>query len=184
MTKKQKLIRNLFILILLVLFVVNLSTASFTPLSAHKRSERTANYGPSTIIKFQRIKGGMLYLCKYDKWYSLNTVRRGILGLWFPGDQVHGKENDIKNPMNYSWGFSGTSNNYMISKFFGIVNDPNIKSVKLTVSIAGEEKTFEQKELYDNMFLFIWEGKEVYFDVGRLMGLDKDSNIIFEKTLP
>lgn len=184
MIKKRKLIRNTLILVLLLLIAASFSTASFTPLSAHKRSERTANYGPSTIIKSQKIKGGMLYLCKYDKWFSLNTVKRGFLGLWYAGNQVHGGENDIKNAINYSWGISSIKDNYRLGKFYGIVNDPNIKSVKLVLNMKDEMKTFEQNELYDNMFLFTWDGDLVNFQAAKITGLDKDSNIIFEKTLP
>lgn len=184
MIKKQKLIRNTLILVLLLLISTSFLGASFTPLSAHKRSERTANYGPSTIIKSQKIKGGMLYLCKYDKWFSLNTVKRGFLGLWYAGDQVHGSENDIKNAINYSWGISSIKDNYRLGKFYGIVNDPNIKSVKLALDVNDEMKIFEQKELYDSMFLFTLEGDVVNFQAAKITGLDKDSNIIFEKALP
>lgn len=183
MTKGQKLIRNLFILLLLILIADHITGASLTPLSAHKRSERTANYGPSTIIKSQKVKDGMFYLCKYDKWYSLNTVRRGFLGLWFAGDSVSGKENDLTKPLDYSYTTTSLENNHMLGRYYGIVNNPNIKSIKFEIILNGELKTFEQKELYDNMFLFVWD--EVVKDCKpvSLIGLDKDSNIVFEEAL-
>jgi hypothetical protein len=183
MKKKKKLIRNLIILFLLVIIAASFSTASITSLAAHKRSERTANYGPSIIIKSQSIKGGRVYLCKYDKWFSLNTVKRSSIGLWYAGDQVHGMENDTKVPIVYSWGVS-TMGQYRQARFFGIVNNPDIKSVKLDLKLNGELKTLEQKELYDSMFLFIWEEGETGFQAVKITGLDKNSGVIYEKVLP
>lgn len=183
MTKGQKLIINLIILILLLLLFGHYSTASLTPLTAHKRSERSINYGPSTIIKSQRVKGGMLYLCKYDKWYSLDAVKRGFLWLWYPGDMSLGKENNINNPIEYSWEASSISNNCILGKFYGIVNDPNIKTVRLELNVNGKMEIFEQKELDNNMFLFTWEGGITSYD-GKIMGFDKNSNTIYEKPLP
>lgn len=182
-TKGQKLIRSLFILMLLLLLFGHYSTASLTPLTAHKRSERSINYGPSTIIKSQRIKGGMLYLCKYDKWYSLDTVKRRFLWLWYPEDMNLGKENNINNPIEYSWGEISISSNYKLGKFYGIVNDPNINTVRLELNVNGKMEIFEQKELNNNMFLFTWDGGITSYD-GKIMGLDKNSNIIYEKQLP
>jgi hypothetical protein len=183
MNKKRKLIRNLFILLLMVIIVASFSAASLTPLSAHKRSERTGNYGPSIVVKSQSIKGGRLYLCKYDKWFSLNTVKRGFLGLWYAGDQVHGMENDTKLPISYSWGMN-TIGKYRQAKFFGIVNNPDIKSIKLEVKINGQLKILEQKELYDNIFMFTWEDGEKLFEFVKITGLDKNSDVIYEKAMP
>lgn len=183
MTKRQKLIRNLIILILLILFIGNISSASLTPLSAHKKSERSANYGPSTIIKSQSIKGGILYLCKYDKWYSLNAVKRGFLWLWYPANPLM-KENNINDSIDFTWSYSNITGNLDVGRFFGIVNDPNIKSVRLDIKLNGKMKTFEQNELYDNMFLFIWEEELISSGAIKLTGFDKNSKIIYEKTYP
>jgi hypothetical protein len=179
MSKKRKLARNLFMLVLLILIAGSLSTGSLTSLAAHKRSERTAHYGPSTIIKSQKIKGGMLYLCKYDKWFSLNTVRRGFLGLWYAGGGVHGAENDFKTPIDYTWMTTKTSGDYKIALLYGVVNAPSIKSVKLVMILNGQEEAFEQKEFYDDMFFFTWDKDPLNVNLVSLTGMDENSNIVF-----
>jgi hypothetical protein len=184
MTKKQKLIRNLLILILLFFWVNAHIGASFTPLGAHRRSERSANYGPSMVVKTQKVKGGMLLLCKYDRWFSLNTVNKGPLWLWYAGNQVHGQENDIKEQIKVSYGNEVTDHNVEYWQFYGIVNNPAIKSVRLEIKVTGEPKIFEQKELYDNMFLFVWDEDVKNFETMKIMGLDKDSKVVYEKALP
>lgn len=185
MNKRKDLKRNLFILLMLFLFLGSFSNTSLTPLAAHKKSERTANYGPSTIAKVQRIKGGMLYLCKYDKWYSLSAVVKDFFWLWHPGDQVLGTENNLKNPINYNLGYSTRTSNHTVGQFYGIVNDSNIKSVKLELNLSGQMKIFEQEELYDNMFLFIWENNiQMKYMSAKIIGYDKDSNIIYKGTYP
>lgn len=182
MTERQKVIRNLIILILLFLVIGSLSSGSFTPLSAHRKSEKSRNYGPSTIVKSQKFKGGMLYLCKYDKWYTLEVVRREFLWLWHPRD-IGCRENNITNPIDFDFGYTSTTGNNNMGRFYGIVNDPNIKSARLDIKMDGQIKTIEQKELYDNMFLFIWDNTTSFESI-KFTGFASNSNIIYEKTVP
>ncbi len=42
-----------------------------------------------------------------------------------------------------------------VIKTVDTANDPDIKSIRLDIKINGQIKTFERKELYDNMFLFV-----------------------------
>lgn len=183
MKKKWKIIRSLFILSLLLLVINNFIGASLTPLSAHKRSERTANYGPSTIIRTKKINGGMLYLCKYDKWFSLSTVKRGFLGLWYAGDMVLGDENNLQKAINFSLGTRDTWGNYRLGIFYGIINEPSVKTVKFEIILNGKLKTFEQSELYDNMFLFTWDEDTTTYRPINVIGLDKDSKVVFKEGL-
>lgn len=185
MTKRQKIIRNLIILILLFLVISSITGASLTPLMAHRRSERSGHYGPSRIIASQRINGIVLYLCKYDKWYSLDTIRRGFLWLWYPGDHYFRKKPDINTPIDFDFGYTSTTDNNNLGRFYGIVNDPDIKSVKLEVKLTnGQMKTFEQRKLYDNMFLFILDQGTIGYKSVKITGFDRGSNIIYEKTFP
>jgi hypothetical protein len=184
MIKKKKLIRNIILLSVIILIIASFSYASLTPLQAHRRSERTANYGPSVIIKSQSMKGQMFYLCKYDKWYSLDTVKRGFLGLWYAGDQVLGKENDAKEALDYAWSGNSSDKNHMIYKFYGEINDKKIKAVTLELEYNGQTKSLEQKKLYDNMFMFIWEEDNSYkYIMKAIKGYDNNSNLIFQKAL-
>lgn len=48
----------------------------------------------------------------------------------------------------------------------------------------GQMRTFEQKELYDNMFLFAFDLGTAGFESIKLTGFDRDSNIIYEKQFP
>jgi hypothetical protein len=181
MNTKRKLIMNLSILAFLLLITPTLLDASLTPLSAFRRSEKASNYGPSTIVKVQKLDRGMLYLCNYDKWYSANVVIKGSSGLfWYPFTGVYGVENDLNDPINYVW---DSDDYFLIKRSFGIVNDPKIKSVRLVIMMEGETKNIDQ-ELYDNMFLFVWEKELAGYREVRIMGLDKNSNIVYEKELP
>jgi hypothetical protein len=42
----------------------------------------------------------------------------------------------------------------------------------------------EQKELYDNMFMFTWEDGEKLFEFVKITALDKNNAVIYEKTMP
>ena len=75
------------ILTVLLSVIINnhfLSYANFSPMEAHKQSERTSYYGPSEIIKEIDLDGYKIYLCRYKEWFSANTViKRGFM--WYPG---------------------------------------------------------------------------------------------------
>ncbi|HOJ08996.1 MAG TPA: hypothetical protein PK733_00175 [Clostridiales bacterium] len=180
MSKKHKLIRNTGILLTLLFIHFMFSSASLTALSAHKKSEKTANYGPSKVIQTQNFKYGKLFLCKYDKWFSCNTVKKGCLGMWYPGNQVHGKENDVSRSIDYYWHGSTYRDDYMLWMLYGVVNDNRIISVKMEAELHGEKKILEYPQLYDNMFLFTWNSKETDYKIKRLIGFDKNLNAIYE----
>lgn len=180
MTKKAKLIRNLFVLLVLILIIKTFSFGSFTALSAFKKGERAANYGPSRIVKTIELDGKVLYLSKYDKWYSLSTVRKGFLGLWYPDYGFHGVLYNEDAPIELIRSTSESSN-HVSGIFHGIVNDPNIKSVKCTIKIDDRIKELEQKELYENLILLTVDEAGTNFEIVNIVGLDKDSKVIYEE---
>lgn len=183
MIKMKKLIRNIIILSVLIL-LINIDTPfSFTPLAAHKRSEKSANYGPSVIIKTQSLNGKKLYLCKYDKWFSLDTVQREFLGLWFPGDGPYGIEADTTKAIDYYYRTDG-SNNHRTYEFFGKVNDKKIKSVSLEIELNGNPKKLELNKLYEDLFMFVFEeDNKLKCEMKVITGYDSSSNILFEKKI-
>jgi len=182
MTKMQILIRNLAILALFGTVFFMLSNASPTALHAHQKSERTANYGPSTIVTVKDFELGKLFLCKYDKWFSCNTVIKRCFGLlWYPGNQVYGKLNNTSLPIDYYWQGSRYKKDYMLWMVYGIVNDKSITSVKLEVELNGQTLTLDQPQLYDDMFLFTWNSMKTDYKLKKIIGLDDDSKVIYEK---
>lgn len=183
MIKKRKLARNLIFLTMLIFVYIILTGASLTPLAAHRRLERSENYGPSNIVKTQKIEGCVLYLCKYDKWFSLDTVKRGSLLLWYGNNIFVAEENT--EPINFTASRSFVYSYYAVQNVYGIVNDPNIKSVKLEIKHLHDPifKTLEQNELYDNnMFWFVLDKSLSNYMLLKLTGLDKDGKVIYERT--
>jgi hypothetical protein len=184
MTKTQKLIKNLSILVLLGILFFMFNTASPTALIAHQKSEKSANYGPSTIIAEKDFEFGKLFLCKYDKWFSCNTVIKRFGGLvWYPGNQVYGNINDTSLPINYFWHGSRYRKDYMLWMVYGVVNDKNITSIKLEVELDGQTISLKHPQLYNDMFLFTWNSYETDYKPLRLIGLNSNSEIIYEKEL-
>jgi len=74
MSRIKKVIRNLIILVLLFILYMMWAGLYLTPLLANEHSERSAHYGPSEVIHIENFDGGKYILCKYDRWFSCNTV--------------------------------------------------------------------------------------------------------------
>ena len=103
MNRKKKVMRNIITSFILFIIFVKGTGLYFTPLGAHRDSERTAHYGQSEIVHIEDFKKGKYILGRYDKWFSCNTVNRSLLFFWRFGNQVHGSENDLSQPLSYSW---------------------------------------------------------------------------------
>lgn len=179
MTKKAKLIRNIFILVVLFLIIKTFFFGSFTALSAFKKAEKASNYGPSKIVKTLELDGEVLYLTKYNEWCSLSSVRRGFLGLWYPRKGFYGELYNDEVPIYFSTKYSGNDSNALIT-LHGIVNDSNIKSVKSTLKVDDRIIELEEKNLEENIFLLSFQGECSNHEVLTLIGLDKDSKVIYE----
>lgn len=174
MISKRTLMKRIIILVVLLLIFVKGLGMNFTSIGAHKLSERTGHYGPSEIVHIEDFEGGKLFLCKYDKWFSCNTVNRSFLFFWRYGNQVHGTENDLSKPLSYSYGYS--SENY---RYYGIINDKSI--AKIEIILRNEDK-LSVEEFHDDMFLINWKAPadDRSFNFKGLKAYDQEGNIIFE----
>ncbi len=175
MNRKKKLIRNIITILILFIIFVKGSGLYFTPLGAHRDSERSAHYGPSEIVHIEDFEKGKYIMCRYDKWFSCNTVNRRLLFFWRFGNQVHGWEKDVTIPLNYSWDRDGS-----FSKAFGIINDKNIKKVEV---VLDNGTTIYQEDFYENMFLITWKSDNIT-DFSGIRAYDGEGNIVFEKIYP
>lgn len=176
MSKGKKLGRNiLLIVILFYLFLIN--TGLFlNPITAHKNSEITLHYGPSDIVHVADYEKGKYILGKYDKWVSCDAINRYLYILYAIGNGGIGFEIDKNEKLNYSWRSSGE-----YYRLYGIVNDNNIKKVKLTLT---DGSIYEQTEFYDDLFLFYWSTDEDDVEYSNIKAYDADNNMIFEEYAP
>lgn len=174
MSRIRKIIRNIFIIVILSFFIITRLGLHFTPLSAHKSSERSINYGPSEVIHIEDFEKGKYILGKYDKWVSCDTVNRVLLFFWSAGNQPIGFENDKTKKVNYTW---SASYNYFHA--YGIVNDKNVKKIEITLSNGN---VLTQTDFYEDLFLLTCESKEkenMYFKAIR--GYDAEGKLVFEE---
>ena len=173
MSRIKKIIRNIFIIVILSFFIITRLGLHFTPLSAHESSERSINYGPSKVIHTEDFKGGKYILGKYDKWVSCDTVNRTLLFFWSAGNQPIGFENNKTKKVCYTW--SASYDNF---KAYGIINDNNIKKIEVTLS-NGDVLT--QTDFYEDLFLLTWKSKanEEYFKAIR--GYDAKDKLVYEE---
>ncbi len=148
MSRRNKVLRNLLILAVLIPLAVSRSGLYLSPLSAHRSSERSIHYGPSTVVHVQDFDQGRYYLCKYDKWISCDTIRRAFLFFWRFGNQVTGVENDPEKPVCWTWDSRDTH-----CKAYGILHDNQVKKIELTLD---DGSVLTQSDFYDDMFLLTW----------------------------
>lgn len=182
MIKKKKLRRNIVIILTVFCIIVVFYPASVSPITALRREERALNYGPSVIIKTEKFNNEYWYLCKYDKWYSIDTVKQGTLGLWYSGTIINGNGLNSE-PVEYSMAF-GAGDNGKKHVLFGRVNDRRIKSVKFEIEFNKKAKIVEQNKLYDNLFMIFCDGYgNLIYRINDIQGLDENSKVVFEKKL-
>ena len=146
MKRKKRILRN--IIILLILIILPMQFYYINPLKAHEASEKGIHYGPSRVIHVEDYELGKYYLCKYDRWFSCDSIKR-VWGIFYRfGSQVTGEEINKEEPVNYSWCYS---QGYY--RFYGVVNDEEITSIEL-VFHDGSGLVLRQDDLYEDMFLF------------------------------
>lgn len=179
--KKHNPIIEWIIAIVLIMLCRNFSIFSYGSLSAiraHEKSERTLHYGPSDIIRSIDLDDAKIYLCRYKDWFSISTVKRGLV-MWYPGGG--GVEViDYSKQVSYSWGTSDIKEN-MITKIYGYVSDSDID----TIIITDENKTNKAKYVLDEsrMFIFHWNDNEQKNKIQYLRGLNEDGNVIYEEDI-
>ena len=174
MNRIKKIVRNIIIIIVLFLFIMNRSGLYFTPLAAHRSSERSIHYGPSKVIHMEDFKDGKYILGTYDKWVSCDTVNRAWLFFWHAGNQPLGFENDKSVSVNYTYMSSGQ--NHIA---YGIINDKGIQKIEINLSSGV---TLIQSDFYEDLFLFTWKSdQENKITFQSIRGYDVDDNIIYEE---
>ena len=175
MNRRNKVLRNLLILAVLLPPAFFRSGLYLTPLSAHRHSERSIHYGPSQVVHIQDFEQGKYILCKYDKWISCNTVNQQWLFFWRFGNQVTGIENDPAKAVCYSWNQS-----YQYCKAYGILNDDRVKKIEITLS---DGTILTQTDFYEDMFLLTWtsgtQNDMQDRDMERIRGYDSNNSVLY-----
>lgn len=169
---------SLAILLILVCSKI-LFPGSFTPLKAHEQSEKSVYYGPSDVIKTVDLGREKIYLCRYKDWFSESTVRRKIIK-WYPVNYPVGHPIDYSKQLTFNaYTSRSTENSKPITKIYGYVNDPKIKTIIL------EDKNKEKILTYildeSKMFIFYWDEVTQENKTTYLKGLDSDGNVIYEE---
>jgi hypothetical protein len=173
MSRSKKVIRNVFIIIILAFFLLSWLGLSFTPFKAYEKAESGSNYGPSKIVHIENYKNHKFILGRYDRWVSCSNVKRAFLLFWAAESTPITVENDKNKALCYTWSFY----NPML-KVFGTINDDKIKKVEVKLSNGN---IVTQTEFYDGLFLLIYDTEDmgnIYFEAIR--GYDIDNNIVFE----
>ena len=173
MSRTKKIIRNIFIIIILSFYLMSWLGLSFTPLKAYEKVERSNHYGPSQIVHIENYKNNKFILGKYDRWISCSTMKRALLFFWVAESTPITVENDKSLALCYTWYYYKP-----ILKGYGFINDKNIKKVEVTLT-NGDIVT--QTEFYDDMFLMVYDSEnkgDIFFDT--IKGYDAENNIVFE----
>lgn len=173
MSRTKKIIRNCLIILVFILIFFNYSGMYLTPISAHEFSEKSIHYGPSKIKHIEDYDKGEYLLCQYDKWVSCDNINRTLFFFWsMGGPSVTGFENNKSEAVDFSW--CSTYNYY---RFYGIVNAPNVKKIKL---ILNNGNVLTQTNFYDGLFLITWHSEETPEVVD---GYDINGKIIYTKKI-
>lgn len=170
-SRVKKLIRNIILISICVTFLFFRSGLYLSPIAAHKSSERSIHYGPSTIIKIVDFSKGKYLLCKYDKWVSCNTVlRKGLF--WRFGSGVFGFENNINEPVSFTWGISG-----MDLRLYGAINDKSIQRIEIVFSNGDK---YYINEFYEGLFLLSLENiKDDSISCKKVVGYNANHEVIY-----
>ena len=157
---------------------------SFSALEAHQKSEKSYHYGPSEILEVIDIPKGKIFLCKYDKWFSADTIIKGIIK-WYPGSGVGGYPIQESQGISSIWSGSRISEDYFLYKGYGYVSNPDITTVTLEVEWIKEDgtenKVLEYKLKDHRGFIFYWNDNETKYKPKTLRGLGVNGNILYEK---
>lgn len=147
MKKKKAIIINLVVLVLILMLFMAIQGAAFTAKAAHKKQERTVNYGPSETIAIIAKDNKRFFLAKFRDYYSCDAVKRGFLGLWYGSEagSPWGIENKKENLVNY--GIKGErdkqNNDAKLLAVYGIINQQkSIATMEIEVLIQNTEEEF------------------------------------------
>jgi len=145
MKKKKAIIINLLVIIVVLTVFMAVEGAGLTAAAAHKKQERTVNYGPSQTVSVIPKDGKRFFLAKFKDYYSCDAVKRGFLGLWYGSraGNVWGMENDREKVVNYhiTGERDAQKNDVDLLAVYGIINwgKENIVSLEIEVLIQNIE---------------------------------------------
>ncbi|MGI6226784.1 MAG: hypothetical protein ACOYJ1_11080 [Peptococcales bacterium] len=192
MKKKKKIIINLLIIGFSLLVYMIVTGAGFTPAMAHKRQERTINYGPSQIVKVVEKGASRFFLGQFNGYYSCSMVERGRLGLWYGARKgMWGMEIKEDKPINFHHLYIYDDNQTFDELYvYGVINDERVKRIKLEFYLDDggsklETLTIEigADEIFDNMFFSIIEkkGMKEYVVQKSIRAFNEAGQLIFEE---
>ncbi|WDV47612.1 hypothetical protein PV797_07985 [Clostridiaceae bacterium M8S5] len=164
----KKLIINTSILAIIILMLYLRSGLYISPIKAHEDSERGLHYGPSKIVHSRDFKDGKYYLCKYDKWISVDEILKSKLFFWRAGSPSFGLENKKDKSVVFSW-----SRHDSRRIVYGAINDARIKKIEVHLT---DGTTLTETKFYDNLFLINWEA----VNMKKIIARDSSDNIIYE----
>lgn len=173
MSRFRKIIRNVIILIILSLVFFRVSWLFFSPLSAHKHSERSLHYGPSKIVHIENLGGSKYILGDYGKWVSCDVVNRMLYFFWRFGSPSIAIRNPNQKVEIYSLGATGKYHT-----IFGGINDIKIKKIEIALANG---KMISKTKFYDNLFLLTWKDTNrtnVFYKA--VKGYDSNGIMIYE----
>ncbi len=171
MNRQNKIIRNLFLIVLLIFLICLVTGLRLTPLQAHRESERGTHYGPSEIVKVFDYKSYQHILCKYDSWVSCDTVRRFAFLFWTPGSQPAGFKNDCSYPYRFINNYSNNTN-YL----YGIINDKAITKIEV---LTNDGQLLAEQDFYDGLFYFSWTSDDRKYGIETITGYTADNAISY-----
>lgn len=189
MSKRKKFIFNFTILIFATLFMMGVVYEfRLTSLGVHRALEKKSYYGPSEIINTIKEDKIVINICKYDKWYSVDEAEKNKFGLWHPRRNqphyvVENKKDKLLtiNPYYFGQALDEKHTRYEWV-IWGVINDDNIKDVKLIIMDDGNLEVLEENHMKDGTYIFRWESSRQDYEDNELMvvGLDENENVIYK----
>lgn len=187
MSKRKKFVVNFMILIFMTLFVFGIVYEfRFTPLAVHKILERNNHYGPSEIINIIEENDEVIYVSKYDRWNSVDSAKRNKIGLWSRKNSPYIIENKKDKPLTINPYYFGQALDEKHTRYewmiWGVINDENIKDVRLLVMDDGNLEVLEENHMKDGTYIFRWENSRQDYEDSDLMivGIDENENVIYK----
>lgn len=187
MSKRKKFVVNFAILIFATLFMLGVVYEfRFTPLGVHKALERKNYYGPSEIINIIEENDEVIYVSKYDRWNSVDSAKRNKIGLWGRKNSPYIIENKKDKPLTINPYYFGQALDEKHTRYewmiWGVINDENIKDVRLLVMDDGNLEVLEENHMKDGTYIFRWENSRQDYEDSDLMivGLDENENVIYK----
>lgn len=186
MKKNSKVIIDWVIIISLSLFCLYpyLIYGSFSSEKAHSKSEKGINYGPSENINKIAIGNSKLFFSKFGNYISADIAEKRNL-MWIPLGNPNILAINNKENINYSYFESNLKNDYALMCIFGIINDSNIKEVKLIVkdTMSNTLKSLDFKIFNGKYLLLYWNEKLFNYSLVKIQCFDSNKKNVYEKNL-